>query len=221
MNGIKIKNLVFDLDGTLIDTAQDIIDTIVSSFYKNGFILSEENKKKLRIGPPVKKMIENIDPDLSIEMREKILSGFRTGYDTSDYPFSRIYPGVEEILRIVHNKKKIFVATNKPFIPTERLLVKFGLRGFFQDVFTASGGVKSYDSKDDIIQDLLDKWQIEGEETVVIGDTAADIRSARNKGCISAAFYGGYGDREELNSENPDYRLDKMRQLLTLLNLEV
>ena len=167
-----IKNFIFDLDGTLIDSSQDIIDCIKGAyaFWKYQGII---NIDKSVIGLPIREIVWKITPKLGIPMASSIEMKYRELYDNSSYPNTTLCKGVDMIRSLL---ERSYLLTNKPKRATNRILRKFQLG--FKEVACIDSYPIEHPSKEKVLQYLMKEYQLNPDETVLIGDTQSDIDAA-------------------------------------------
>ena len=105
-------NLIFDLDGTLIDSRPGIVESL--SFATSKTLGKGFDADLLKIGPPINIMIEQVFPGASDRMVEKVVECFRKHYDSIGWGIYNTYPKVKDVLEILDEKNILFIATNKP-----------------------------------------------------------------------------------------------------------
>ena len=189
----KYKNIIFDFDGTLVDTAPDIINCLKKAFYE---VLKIKNMNIHRdiIGPPVNVMIGKLRPDLDAETVEALTKSFRICYDKSIFPDTYLYDGVKELLIALKGMKyKIFVVTNKPMLPTKKILKKLDI-DFFDKVITVDYLKETRLTKSEMIKCLISEKYIDSKKSLVVGDTQGDIDAAKENSIDSVAVLYGYGN---------------------------
>lgn len=211
-----ISNILFDLDGTLVDSAGDIIDCLQKAYSvvsptRNVIII------KTFIGPPLAEVIKLATPDITKDEADCVIKEFRIRYDNSDFPKTVPYEGVHDlILNLKNDGMRLFVVTNKPLVATSQILKKIR-KEYFSDVITPDciPGVKM--EKSQMVSHLIEKWNLSRKECIMIGDSDADVKAAQVNGIASVAVLSGYGDKGNIAVVNPDYVIEKMSLLYGLL----
>ena len=201
----KFKNYIFDMDGTLINSSEEVLKCFKQAFKEAKYEIDTAKLTSDVIGPPLRQIIDLIAPDLVDEEKiNEIISNFRRIYDYSEDDVSVMYSGIYDLL--VNLKKlnyKLFIATFKPNIPTLRLIKKFGLESFFEDIYTIDKfGTKI--TKEEMITDILKSHNLKREETVMIGDAKSDMIAAKGAGVIGIGVLWGYGSDKEPIKQNSD-----------------
>lgn len=189
-----IQDIIFDLDGTLIDSLPGIERAIASAWNARFPGKPLPNLKPL-LGPPIRKIFLAINPDLSIEDLEPLAAHFRKLYDTEYCLDSTLFPGCREVLeRLLARQKRLYVATNKPTKPTAKILDHLKLTPFFAEIVSLDSQNPPYSGKTEMIQAILSHHSLCHATTVMIGDGLEDGTAAGECkiGFISARY--GYGD---------------------------
>ncbi len=212
-----INNIIFDLDGTLVDSADDIIDCL-SRAYSAATLTCNTKIDKSFIGPPLQNIIHSVSPDLDSRNVEKIMRHFRTYYDTSNLTKTTFKKKALETLHYfkAHNKQ-LFIVTNKPIIPTEIILKNLNI-AFFCDIITPDVQTGLTLNKSEMVSFLKQKWKLNAATTLMVGDTATDVYAAREHGIISAVVLNGYGDRDSIEKSKPEYMIDSLDELEVIIS---
>ncbi len=214
--GSGIDNIIFDLDGTLVDSADDIIDCL-SRAYAAVSIPCTTKIDKSFIGPPLQNIIHSVSPALDSRDVGKIITHFRACYDTSNLAKTRFKKKALETLHFFKAlNKKLFIVTNKPITPTKIILKNLNI-AFFCDIITPDIQAGFTFSKSEMVFFLKQKWKLNVAATLMVGDTASDVYAAREHGIISAIVLNGYGDRESIQKSKPEYlinSLDKLEKII-------
>lgn len=188
-----IRTIVFDLDGTLIDSYPGIRASL------NYAIRFPESKLCLRglrkkIGPPISKMVNSLWPKLDQKSSEKILQRFRRHYDREGCLRSRMYPGARQMLAgIKKSGKKAFLLTNKPATATNRILHHLKIKSFFVEVVCPDSVSPPLGHKKEGALLLRQKHRLISGETLLVGDSQDDMVAAGAAGFQFGTALYGYG----------------------------
>jgi len=211
----RIKALVFDLDGTLIDSKQDLVLSVNATLRAIGReeLPTELVASYVGSGAPVlisRALGVQADPDLL----QRALKFFLAHYEEHKLDYTREYPGEREALEEL-NRTPMVVLTNKPADISVRILEGLGLAQFFKAIY---GGNSFATKKPDALgaNTVLGDLKVKGSEAAMVGDSEVDVQTARNAGMFSAIVNFGFGlhDREKYPA---DVYLDRMEELLPLV----
>lgn len=199
------SHFVFDLDGTLVDTAPDILDLLSGVLHENGY--SHPLLSRGLIGPPLEDMVRGICPSLPKEERRRLILIYRERYRECDYGRSALFPGVADLLgRLRSGGVRLYVATNKPEAVSRRLL---GIKGLsFDDIVSADSEAGKRLSKEDMLRLLMARHGFGPKQGVMTGDSALDVQGARKAGLLGVAALYGYGPADALLGAGPDFIVD-------------
>lgn len=214
---MKKKYILFDLDGTLTDSQDGIMNAIEYSLKTYGITVQDRNSLRPFLGPPLSESMQKyygFDRIKAVEAVER----FREYYNTRGLFENRIYPGVETMLKTVRDAGcRLFVATSKPEQVAQEILEHFGLAEYFDYI----GGATPDDSrvkKADVVRYVLDTAKIARPlEAVMVGDRKHDILGARQNGLESVGVLYGYGDRQELEEAGADYLAEQAADIAKFL----
>ena len=204
------KNLIFDRDGTLINSKKGIINSLYESFLRTkvDILISKE---EILIGPPLDETIRICNNKLTPNEVESIKKNFKEIYDNKLFVLLQVYENVELLLQILkRNNIKIFIGTNKRYIPTMKILKFLSWHNFFKEVYAIDRFHIPYKNKTQMLEKLLINENIKSNETLYIGDRYSDyIASKKNKIAFIGADWGG-SDFESFNKDfNMIKRLDE------------
>lgn len=222
--GGSVINVIFDLDGTLIDSSEDILSSLVKSFYDVLGIKIDIGKEV--IGPPICDIVRHIfdvnnlwDLEDFNEMTIRLICDwFRYNYDDSEMKLTKLMPGSIELINFLscsEHKCNLFVATNKPKKPTDIILDNLDIRKYFKDVITPFGG----SSKAVMIMELMEKHGMNKYDTFYIGDTIDDAISSNKCGIISLIVTNGYGKMEDVKLSEMPSRSSKVKDLFHVIHI--
>lgn len=209
------KAIFFDLDGTLTDSGEGIINSVVMTL--NHYHLPIPSQEVLRefVGPPLDQSFikHGVPADKALEAVEVFRSRYNTVGVYENYP----YPGVRELLEGLQAQgHRLFVATSKPETTAILVLKHFDLYRYFELVCGATAD-SSRVEKADVIAYLKTQTGI-SEQILMVGDTAFDVVGAAEHGIKTIGVSWGYGTVESILSAGAIAIADSTDELLTLLN---
>ncbi|MEK4669041.1 pyrophosphatase PpaX [Niallia taxi] len=216
MNG-KINTLLFDLDGTLIDTNELIISSFLHTldFYYPGKYIREDVIPFM--GPTLMETFGSIDAKRAEEMAAKYRAYNLENHDR----IVTIFEGVYDTIKILkENGYKIAIVTTKLSDVVDMGLKLTKLDEFF-DVIVALDHVTKAKPDPEPVLMALEKLGSSPEEAIMVGDNSHDILAGKNAGTKTAGVAWTLKGREFLASLEPDYLLDNMRDLLSIVEVEV
>ena len=213
-----IKNILFDLDGTLTDPKVGITTCIAYAAKKAGLGEHDPDEFVSFIGPPLKLQFMkhfNVDD----EMGEKLLWLYRERFSVIGLFENEPYSGITDLLEGL-NEKNLYVATSKPEVYSVKILEKFGLKEYFKKVYGSSLD-GTHVEKSQLIEHLIKEEALNPDECIMIGDRKYDIIGAKENGMTAVGVLYGYGNRDEFIESGADYivsNVDELKELLYNLN---
>jgi len=211
----RIRALIFDLDGTLIDSKQDLVLAVNATLRAIGREELPADLVASYVGSGAPVLIGRAlggSPDS--EELQRALRYFLSHYEQHQLDNTRAYPGVREAL-VQLNGTPMAVLTNKPANISVRILEGLGLAQFFQVIY---GGNSFVTKKPDPLgaNTVLSDLQAAASEAAMVGDSEVDVQTARNAGMISAIVNFGFGIHDR-GKYPADVYLDRMEELLPLV----
>jgi pyrophosphatase PpaX len=209
----NITTILFDLDGTLIDTNELIISTYLHTLEK--YYPSKYTREDVLpfLGPTLHEVFEGMDPD---RVEEMILE-YRTFNIANHDAMVKEFAGVIETLQILKEKGyKLGIVTTKKHDVALKGVNLMKLEAFF-DVVIAYDHVKKVKPDPEPIYLALEKLQAIPEEALMVGDNYHDVLAGKNAGTKTAGVAWTIKGREYLAKYEPDYMLENMTDLLTIL----
>ncbi len=207
--------LIFDLDGTLIESKWDIADSVNLTLRDLG--LPERSQEEIFgfVGDGVKRLLRLAVGEESPEKYEQALQVFRRHYLQHCLDRTRFYPGIEDMLTHFGQKQKA-VATNKSIEYTNVILNGLGPQHFTFVV----GGDNGFGLKPDpgMLLHVMEKLGVSKERTVLIGDSTNDINGGHNAGIRVCAVGYGMGNREKMAACRPDWFIERPEELMELFS---
>jgi len=210
------QTVVFDLDGTLVHSAPDILAALEQALHEAKIPFTRPLPESL-IGPPVLGMIERLGAPRTAEQESAAVAAFRRIYDPSPMSRSRPYPGGERLLRELSAQGvRVHVATNKPEKPTRVLLGRF-FEGLVVDICCVDSLPGPRLTKEQMLQELTRRHGLDPASAAIVGDAASDIRAGQALGWQTIAVTWGYSARSELFDAGPSAIVDDIEALSKML----
>lgn len=209
------KTVLFDLDGTLTDSAPGITNSITYALARFGIHEDPKNLMKF-VGPPLNESLPETY-GFTPERTAEVISAFREYFIEKGWLENAPYPGVGGLLRDLKAAGlTLLVATSKPEVQAVRILKHFGLAQYFDHICGAPLGNEDGARKSDVIRTALG-YTDTPTQAVMVGDRRHDVAGAKETGlpCIGVLY--GYGGREELEEAGADYIAEDIAALKTLL----
>ena len=212
------KAVIFDLDGTLLDTLEDLANACNYALVECGFPIHGLEKYRRFVGDGRYKLIERIIPENSKtpEVIDKVLSLYDEYYEEHMMDMTRPYAGIIELLDGLKAKGlKLAVVSNKPHEFTTKV-VKVFFENRLQLIF---GQRVNFPTKPDpgTIFEVIENFKITPEECIYVGDSNVDIMTAKNAGVKSVGVAWGFRGKEELETEGADFIVSTVKELGELI----
>lgn len=208
------KTILFDLDGTLTDSGEGIINCASLALQHFGIPVPDRQTMRVFVGPPLHDTFVRFGvPECKADEAVVV---YRSRYNTVGKFENIPYPGITQLLQTLKGHgHRLLVATSKPEALSVEILEKFGLAGFFDRICGASLD-RSRSSKEDVIAYLLETNGT-AENMVMVGDTAFDVRGAAAHGIPTIGVAWGYGKAEDMTAAGAAAIAYSMQELLQLL----
>lgn len=205
-----MKNIVlFDLDGTLTDSSEGILNSVRYMLEKKGLEIPDEATLHSFIGPPLTDTLMQLY-GVSESEAQAAVEIYREYYGEEGIKQLSVYSGIEELLAELSTDYCLAVATSKPEVFAEQVIENTGLAKYFTGVFGADlAGERS--KKADVIAHALN--QLDKAPTVMIGDRKFDILGAKANHLQSIGVLYGFGDRQELAEAGADKIVENVAEL--------
>ena len=217
----KRNVLVFDLDGTLIDSAPDIALSLQILLKSEGRREPDLAEVTNMIGDGATKLVERGYAATGVELSQTDLkervTKFLDIYNQNLAVGTCLYPYVmDTLLKVKSQGWRLVICTNKPFAPTRELMEIFKLGELFEKAVGGDSYLVKKPDADHILY-LLDEINAEADQAIMLGDGVNDVLAAKNAGIPSVLFTHGYGT-EAARALNPDVIIDSFLELESVLN---
>ncbi len=209
---MKKKYILIDLDGTIADSSEGIYNSVRYALDNMG--IKDEPIEHLRrfIGPPLYDSFTEFY-GMSHDDAMRAIEFYRERYHKFGHYESRIYDGIPELVRMIHDNGMLaVVATSKPEIPAKKMLEHHGILGIF-DFVAGSTFDLSRRSKSDVLRYAINELKIDVNDAVMVGDTKYDVIGAKEFGLTALGVTYGFGTREELLAAGADVVVDTVEEI--------
>lgn len=200
-----MRNVLFDLDGTLTDPGEGITACFRYALERLGRACPPAEELARYIGPPIRPAFGEMLQSEDARLVEEAVAAYRERFATVGLYENRVYDGVPEMLAGLRSAGfLLFVATSKPQPYAEEVLRHFSLDSYFEDVQGNELGGR-LDDKAELVRELLTRRGLRAEQSSMVGDRRHDVRAARANGLRSVGVTYGYGGEEELRNAGADH----------------
>lgn len=208
------KTILFDLDGTLTDSAEGIINCSILALEYFGLPIPDRDAMRVFVGPPLHETFVKFG--VPEDQADKAVEVFRSRYFTVGKFENAPYPGIPELLQTLkEHGHKLLIATSKPETLAFEITKKFGLYDYF-DMICGATLDRSRVNKDDVIAYLLAQNGT-SENMIMVGDTAFDVTGAAAHRIPTIGVSWGYGEEKDMLDAGAVAIAHTTEQLLSLL----
>jgi phosphoglycolate phosphatase len=206
-----IQLVIFDLDGTLIDSRLDVTDAINHALVKLGHAALPRETLYRFMGDGIQRSIERILGAQASDLLEQAIQIYRSHYSRHLLDHTVLYPHVEETLAAFGHKKKA-VVSNKRQEPSVAILEGLRVSHHF-DMILGGDQVQEKKPAPEAILRTLNQLEVAPKQAIMIGDSPEDTQAGRTAGLITCGVTYGFHPKERLLAARPDYLIDSLQQL--------
>ncbi|NWG10629.1 HAD family hydrolase [Candidatus Bathyarchaeota archaeon] len=209
---LKVKGILLDLDGTIVNSKEAYREAITTAFKKFGQTIVDEEivmeiPKRLEQNLPIEEKLKGIGV-------KNFLRVYLETYYQATITKTKPFPNISETLEKLSEKAKLALITMR-YVPKETVvheLEKFGIAEYFQSIITALDTDAPKPSPEALIKCAM-QLDVKMCDCAVVGDSVADVRAGKNAGIKTVAVLSGIFSRKELQKEKPDLILESVSQL--------
>ncbi|MEI8347996.1 MAG: HAD family hydrolase [Pseudomonadota bacterium] len=219
---MSIRAIIFDLDGTLLDTLEDIANSMNQALNKLGFPSHLTRSYKTLVGNGVSELARQALPNgTSQEVIDECLLLMRNFYQDQYNQHTQPYPGIVELLqKLKRLGPKLAVLSNKPHEFTEKIVNEYFPPETFEKIWGAKKGIPHKPHPASALA-LMAELKVEPHETMLVGDSAVDVQTAINAGITPIAVLWGFRSLDELKRAGAQLIVNCPIELFSLIqNLE-
>ena len=197
-----MKNIIFDLDGTIIDSHEGI----QSSFdYAFEFIYNKKNSRTIKefVGPPIHHILAEISGEKDPAILDKFLTSFKLNYDSEGYKQSFLYENMESVLKNLSALgHTLYICTNKRHVPTLKIIEFLSIGHWFKKVYCIDSEADFFGDKSALTKSIINNENLNKDDTFFIGDTKHDADAAFNNNLQFVFASYGFGKEEKAFYKN-------------------
>jgi phosphoglycolate phosphatase len=211
--------VIFDLDGTLVDSSAGILASLDHAFRANEVAPTGELSNFI-IGPPVREIVDSLSPGLEASTTDMIIESFKSHYDSSGYLRTVPYDGIDQMLRrIINAGVRLAIVTNKREVPTKLIVNLLGWNNYFSSIYCPDSVQPSSRTKAALIGKLLFDTDLNPLDCVYIGDRTEDWHSSRVNGIRFGWAEWGYSlQKPDFNDDSFILTVPDENTILTSMN---
>jgi phosphoglycolate phosphatase len=215
---LRYRAVLFDLDGTLVDSYSALTEAVNHARRTHG--LHELSSARIRdlVGDGIERLLQRAFE--RPEVPRSVVAAFESKYDEICCPESKILAEVDITLDELSNLGiEMAVCTNKPTVFSKKILDFLGLSHYFRAIVGPDiAGARKPDARHLLV--TLESVLCAPAEALFVGDMPIDVHAARNAGLDVAVISTGSSSREQLNASNPDHFLERFSDLLKIVRRE-
>jgi len=212
----KFDLIVFDWDGTLVDSVDWIVQCLTKAAVDHGCIAPNEQDVKDIIGLSIHKALDKLFPDLDVEIRPKLIASYSEVFFSRQISKQDMFVGVDEMLiQLKQSGYQLAVATGKSRHGLNKAMQGTGLEDFFH--VTKCADETASKPNPDMLDEIIKEMGVAKERVLMIGDSTHDMQMAINAGVSSVAVLCGANSDQQLQQYKPLLNLQQTSELLQIL----
>jgi|GEM_PF-7052550 len=215
---MKFTNIIFDFDGTLVDTRPGLVAAFQSMMEEMGVVPADENTIIGLIGVPLRQVAGALLSTNNENLLDKASESFRKNYSKEENIRNNIlFDGILELLEVIKkNHGQNFIVSNKIDVFLSKILEQHDLKKMFTAV-RATDGKDAKSKKSDYVEEVMKSNNLDKAKTCIVGDTKSDIIAGKNNSIYNIGITWGYGTKEDLSSAGADIIFESVEELKNFL----
>lgn len=214
MSASPKRLIIYDLDGTLVDTAEDITEAINAMLTELSVSTLSRDQIRRHVGRGLHDLVGRCLNTTDPALLSRGLRAFEAHYGAHMTDHSRLYPAARETLEHFKSRLQI-IFTNKPNPYAKDLIIALGISAYFHEILAGSAAAPRKPDPS-VLLALMRDLKVKPEDALLVGDSLIDVETGRNAGILTVILGQGFEDREALTAAQPDIMVDDMRAFLKL-----
>lgn len=212
----RIRHCIFDFDGTLADTSEGIVACVRETLRRMDLPDQPAEQIRMTIGLPLYETIR-LGGKVPEDRVNEGVDTYRSIFFEVASKYILLFPGVRDAVNALHAAGvSLSIATSRGRDSLDKILEEYGLKDLFSIKATSSGNWKPKPDPDMVLY-ILGELGADASETLVIGDTTYDLMMGAGAGCRTCGVSWGNHSRELLESVNPDYVIDDVKEMVDIV----
>ncbi len=198
---MKVHTVLFDLDGTVIDSYAGIQAAFDYAYFK---IYGVENTASIKsiIGPPIGEILVKLNKEQDIDRVKSFVDYFKQQYDTNEYKRSTLYEGMRDVLQQLSDAGiKLFIATNKRSSAVLLIMEYLSIDKYFGGIYCNDSRNPVYSCKEEMVAEIIRNENLDIGSTILVGDTYQDQAAAKDNEVKFVFANYGYGSLQNVESQ--------------------
>lgn len=214
---MKLNSVVFDLDGTLLDTLGDLRDSVNFALQKNNLPKRTTDEIRSFVGNGIRLLIElSVPQNTPIEVTDQCFADFKEYYKDHSAILTKPYDGVIALMQTLKEKGiKIAVVSNKADFAVKTLMADY-FSGLYDCAYGERAGIPRKPEPDAVFA-AIDEMGASAAEAIYIGDSEVDVETSKNAGLPCIAVTWGFRNKKVLEELLPEYIVDSPQQILNII----
>ncbi len=215
---IFAQNLIFDLEGTIIDPRRGIENSIAYALHSMQIKPPKNISKFCKSNLSIQEILNKLMDQPNITDLNRASAHYRARYIKIGMFEHDLYEGIYETIKIFHEQgKSIFLMTNKPQEFCEIILEHLEIKKFIDAIYGQDLRLEKSSLKTTLVTNIMKKEALKPAYTMLIGDNVGDIEAAKENGIESVAAMWGFGEKAEITKKSPDYFCYSPKELIEII----